>query len=1039
VIPGLALVYAPPTGYAEKPPPLAPDPITSIVAESDRVRWTYAEPEDFTGYLVRTTLTAGQSWSVATPLKTTSSLFVLNSELPALTAEVLVKPTRFGFEAIHEARVVPLLGGGGDPGGGGGGGTGTSATFPFGPWTRVAPYASRTNKTVVGAAGFQAAINSASPGDCIVLDANATPGTLTVGCKGTAAKPIIICSDKDLGDETQYRQLSGGGKVIFSGAEYVIWRGFTHNNVRVQLFKAKNCQVECVRATGHTTTSSENAWLGVGDSGAVVTNNLVGFIHYVNNTAPFFDYSPALSEARKLLFTHCFTENRSGDGARVGFPGRNPGDGIVDTESIFQYGLDKGANTTTDYCELKFNGFHFKHCTIHMSQTSGGEAQQTKVRHGRLDPGSTDIKVARGNIFEGLLYIQDGSGAAPSITIRGMGHKVFNCWVLKLGPNDIPSLSSTAGNGRINPLVGHRDPFIFPQGQEPSGQNCRFVGAGKLVIAGNRNFTVSEETMGGENADPCPGAEDWIRNGHHPKQCWIPTSGKTRNTAFNAGGFKDTNTTAWPDGTAWPDANIDKVPLRLFEEDVGPDAWDRTFVLDDDGGGGDPGGGGPTDGDIAIGNDYTVNWGAQLGTGGGTPPPPPPPPPDFDSMVPEANLAQYVWGAYPTLNTAKPATPSTLQGILNNAVAGDEIVLANGSYGTAYTAPKSGSASKPIVIRAANKHLAVFGAGGSLAVSGAWVSVDGIKFQSTPINKIKMNADHIRVTRCEFTEQPWENEQKCITFGGNWAHIDRNEFHHLECGLVRWNDDGLDAWVEHNHAHHIRSTTVANDPSLNGVEHNELFQFGQSNGDHPKEVRAVFEKNLIEHIGAGVDAELVSVKSSRSKYYKNTFRNSGETNYNVACRLQNRGGENNTYVANTLIGHDLRLCGRGQVAYSNAISGAGGGLYLNAGTIVVPPGGSPGSNAMAVLIDAKLADNHVQKITLAGTAFGPATTGPKDTVFSNNQPNYIGATAVHDKSQMNVSSLDNGTSIFNQNTSYTLVTPAALSASDVGPDFPEPE
>lgn len=408
-------------------------------------------------------------------------------------------------------------------------------------------------------------------------------------------------------------------------------------------------------------------------------------------------------------------------------------------------------------------------------------------------------------------------------------------------------------------------------------------------------------------------------------------------------------------------------------------------------------------------------------------------------MVPEANLSQYIWGTYPDLNTPKPATPSTLQGILNGAVPGDEIVLANGSYTTAYTASKSGTASKPIVIRAANRHLAVFAAGGSLVVNGAWVSVDGLKLQSTPINKVRLNADHGRLTRCEFTGQPWENEQKCVGFSGDWCHIDRNEFHHLESGLLRWSEPGLDVWVELNHSHHFRSTAVANDPLLGGKEHNELFQFGQSNGDHPRVLRVIFEHNLIEDIGVGFDAELVSVKSSGGTYYKNTLRNNGESNYSVSHRFQNRGGENNTYVANTFVGHDLRLCGRGQVAYSNVISGAGGGLYLNAGTIVVPPGQPPGSNQMAVLIDATLADNHCQKITLAGDAFGAATVGPKNTVFSNNQPNFIGATAVHDKSLMNVSSLDNGTSIFNQSTSYDLLEPTALSASDVGPDVPEPD
>lgn len=612
MIPCLSIISAPTTGFVEKPPELVPSPITDIRVDGDRIVWTYDEPSDFTGYLVKTTLVAGRSWAASTLLTSTaiSSTFVLRSALPANTKEVLVKPTRFGFEAIREARVaVPTDPDDPEPPGP----PGTSATFPGGPWIRVAPYASRTSKQIAGtASALQTKINSASPGDTLVLNANSSNGTLTVSCKGTQANPIIICTDTDLGDEANYRQLTGG-KVIFNGAQWVIFRGFKTAGVRFEYQSLSHCQVECNRFSG--VSSGGDAYSGMLHlvTGENVTDLLIGFNHYVGDTtdsSSFFDIEQAI-RPKRFLITHNFTDGMKGAG-KIYQPGRNPGDGQHNLECVFQYHLDKDRNSTEDLFENKFNGTHFRHCTFHMAQTSGGGAQQTKVRHGRIDPGSTSIENGRGHLFEGLLYIQDGRGAAPSITIRGIHHKVINCWVLKLGATERPSLSSTPGNGTIEMFVGNRDPYQFPAiCCLPKGKTiCRYVGAAKCLAAGNRYFTVrSVDSEGGDDAGVC--GEDYKPQGYPADRCWIPTgsSEKSRNGGFNSSGFTNTVTSAWPNSTAWPDADIDKVPLRLFPEDVGPNAWDSTFVLDSDGGGGG------TAYTLAIGSDYTANYGANVSTG----------------------------------------------------------------------------------------------------------------------------------------------------------------------------------------------------------------------------------------------------------------------------------------------------------------------------------------------------------------------------------------------------------------------------------------
>jgi len=411
------------------------------------------------------------------------------------------------------------------------------------------------------------------------------------------------------------------------------------------------------------------------------------------------------------------------------------------------------------------------------------------------------------------------------------------------------------------------------------------------------------------------------------------------------------------------------------------------------------------------------------------------PAPVLNTKVPPENLDQYLWGPYPTLTTVA-ATPSNLQDKLTNAAAGQLIELADGTYNGNYTSSKNGTAANPIVIRAKNLNKALFSPDGMITVSGDWTAVDGMKFTGPTITRVKLDGNHNRCTRCEFSGAGWQNETKCISFSGDWVHIDRNDMHDCQSGFCRWNDC-FRPWIERNWIHHCEASGSG---APAGAEHNEMIQIGQSSSDHATEVYAVVEYNLLEDFGDLIDVELFSVKSSRGVYYRNTLRNNGISGYTKRCQLQNRGGENNQYIANTLVGHQIQLCARGQRVWSNKVSGAGNGISLSGGTIAVPPGGSPGDSNMAQLIDCQLADNDCQKIYLSDNSFAPARPklGPDQTVFSQNQPNYINGVEVHDKSKMTVGEYDNGTTYFNRNTAFVLETPKALAASEVGNNYPEP-
>jgi hypothetical protein len=253
VIPGLSLVHAAPVGFVEKPPILAPDPITDIRVEDDRVVWTYQEPDDFTGYIVKTALASGVAWGSASYLKTTFSLFISIAELPAGTDDVLVKPTRFGFEALREARVSPIeeppdgdiaigsnyavnwgvqLGDGADP-----------------PEPVAGLPAPLSTVTVANMAALTSALSIAPAGRRIILSDGDYTGNLTVTrSTGTTNDPIQIYASSTLKARITGRVTLSSANVIIARCD--VPKGIDLNGDRT---RAHRCRCNGVRNADRNT------------------------------------------------------------------------------------------------------------------------------------------------------------------------------------------------------------------------------------------------------------------------------------------------------------------------------------------------------------------------------------------------------------------------------------------------------------------------------------------------------------------------------------------------------------------------------------------------------------------------------------------------------------------------------------------------------------------------------------------------------------------------------------------------------------------
>jgi Chondroitinase B len=217
-------------------------------------------------------------------------------------------------------------------------------------------------------------------------------------------------------------------------------------------------------------------------------------------------------------------------------------------------------------------------------------------------------------------------------------------------------------------------------------------------------------------------------------------------------------------------------------------------------------------------------------------------------------------------------TVPDLQTRINNAVAGDVIIVHNGVYttSTSITVNRKGTATDPIRIVAQTiGGVEITGTQGFNVTSpAAYVEIEGFLFTHiSGRNQIRSGATHIRFTQNFFE---CTGEGAYLTVAGHDAQIDRNEFRNKSTlgNMIDVRGSGSQiaqrVWIHHNYFHDFTS------PGGNGAE---TIRFGLS-GVSLSNGFGLIEHNLFERCTG--ENELISNKSSSNTYRYNTIIDSPE-------------------------------------------------------------------------------------------------------------------------------------------------------------------
>lgn len=259
------------------------------------------------------------------------------------------------------------------------------------------------------------------------------------------------------------------------------------------------------------------------------------------------------------------------------------------------------------------------------------------------------------------------------------------------------------------------------------------------------------------------------------------------------------------------------------------------------------------------------------------------------------------------LRTVNVSSDAALTTALNNALAGDHIVLANGTYSTARTISPNGTSANPLVIRAANPHGAVIT--GRWTVNSNRLTIYQLRFQS---------GGGITLASCGFVRilrNEWINTSSRPVQFSNGAYD-------CEVGYSYIVGTGGDRMIDVRPGNN-GSVVSSNYPRRMWIHHNYFLNQGGNGavvgiGNNRFDSEASIEALLEWNLGENLNGQLTYFKCSDSVSRFNTYRRTNNNYPSNTSPAMCRSGRRNKLIANASVnGGGFTLRSNGHEAIGN--------------------------------------------------------------------------------------------------------------------------
>ena len=299
------------------------------------------------------------------------------------------------------------------------------------------------------------------------------------------------------------------------------------------------------------------------------------------------------------------------------------------------------------------------------------------------------------------------------------------------------------------------------------------------------------------------------------------------------------------------------------------------------------------------------------------------------------------------LRTISVCNASQLTSALSNALPGDSIILADGSY-SGFTVNNSGDSGAPVVIMSANTGSARIN--GNVILVGHYLVLVGMNMQS---HEVVIEGSHNRVSQSYF-----KNSLNCgiyLATSATYAEVDYNE---LEGGAGHSGNDLADAIMIRTkssgvvHNHHVHHNYLHG--AVLELNSDAISSGYGSTGDG----NSIIEYNLVENW-----------KGGKYCFYEKGGANIWRYNTSIGANAEDRGivvrtngSSRNNWVANWFEDCDLILFGGNSKVIGNRV--ANGTIHLGCGTVPVGTAGDPNDGGTRFAATNTLAAGNVGTIAL---------------------------------------------------------------------------